>query len=132
MRRLFNYIPSICLCFTLGVVISTCSNLINGYTNMSNLGILYYFILVVAVHFITAAVSKINFKTYRAYHITNFLAIYIFFLISNYFFRFTSLTFEALITNLIWSLLMYSLIYSYYNKKNKLEAEEINKKISKS
>lgn len=131
MKKLFNYIPSICLCFTLGVVILTLVNLINGYTNMSNLGLLYYFVLIVAVHFITFAVSKINFKTYRAYHITNFSAIYIFFLISNYSFRLASLTLENFIQTLIWSLLMYYLIYFYYNKKNKLEANEINKKLSK-
>lgn len=132
MKRLFNYIPSICLCFTLGVILIAFTNLTSSYASMSNIGILLYFILVILAHTITFAVSNINFKTYKAYHISNFLALYLFSLIASYFFNFFSFSIKNLVFHLMLSILMYFLIYQYYDKKSKLEADEINKKISKS
>ncbi|GEM_PF-6569075 len=131
MKRLFNYIPSICICFTLGIVLSAFSNLTPSHTSMSNISILLYFLLVIAVHIITFAVSNINFKTYKAYHISNFLAIYIFSLIVSYFSNSFSFSVKNLVFHLVLSILIYFLIYQYYNKKSKLEADEINKKLSK-
>ena len=132
MKRLFNYIPSISITFTLVILFSSTINLINGYTAVQNIGILAIFIMILAIHLVTFAFSYIDFKTYKAYYINNFFSTYLSFLLLSYIFDFFPFTASNIISNSSVFCIIYYLGYLYNKRKAKLEADKINKKISNS
>lgn len=132
MKRLFNYIPSIAISFTLVVLFSSLTNLINGYSSMSNMGILSVFILIIMLYSVSILLSHLDFKSSKTYTLCNFVVTYCCFLLFNIIFSFSQLTLTNVIVQFLAYLGIYYLGYIYLRKKAKLEADEINRKISKS
>lgn len=132
MKKLFNYIPSITICFTLVILFCSITNLINGFSSMSNMGILAIFILIILLCGVSTLLSYIDFKSNKTYTLCNFGVTYCCFLLFNFLFNFSQLTLKNVIVQFLAFSLIYYLGYIYLIKKSKLEADEINKKISKS
>ena len=61
MKKLFNYIPSICMCFTLGTLVSAINNLFSGYTAMGNKGILEFFVMILVIHIVICVISSLEY-----------------------------------------------------------------------
>lgn len=131
MKKLFNYIPSISITFTLGIIISAINNLISGYTAMSNKGILEIFVMILAIHMVVIASSYINFKTYKQAYICSLLATYTCFLLLSFIFNLFTFTLNHLVTFSLIFLLIFCLVDLYYKRESQIEADKINKKLSK-
>lgn len=131
MKRFFNYIPSISITFTLVIIISSINNLISGYTAMSNKGILEIFVMILVIHIVVIAVSYINFKTYKQAYICSLLATYICFLLLSFVFNLFTFTLNHVVTFSLIFLLIFYLIDLYYKRESQIEADKINKKLSK-
>lgn len=66
MKRLFNYIPSISITFTLVTLFNAIYNLSYGYTRISYKSIFGIFMLVIAISIITMLLSYLDFKTNKS------------------------------------------------------------------
>lgn len=131
MKKLFNYIPSICMCFTLGTLVSAINNLFSGYTAMGNKGILEFFVMILVIHIVICAVSYINFKTYKQAYVCSFLATYICFLLLSFTFNLFTFTLNNLVTFSLIFLVIFYIVDLYYKREAQIEADKINKKLSK-
>lgn len=132
MKRLFNYIPAISITFTLTILFCASYNLLTGSMATSNKGILELFFLIVGTLLIDFLFSYTNFKNYKAYCLSQFLATYVFYIVYSYIFHIFGSGLSNLVTFSIVFTVIYYLIYAYFSKARKLEAEKINKKLSKS
>lgn len=119
-------IPAISFYFTITVLISSISNLLEGYHSMGNLGLIEIFLFITLCNIINIFVNKIDFKSYISYVLTESSIIYVLFLL------FCCIThwIEFSMMRFIYVTIIYILItiigYFYFYQRHKLNSDELN------
>lgn len=121
---LFNRIPSVCICFTLIVIGNWGFNLLWGYKVSPFLLIL--FVWLIACQIIDLLISKIEFRKWGYYCITESVVLY---LLSLLFFRL--LFWESMDISILTGFTVIFLITDvfvlwYFRKRQEIQAKEIN------
>ena len=121
-------IPSVCIVFTLTVLCSCVWNICNGlYLNGFAFYVLEFFGFLVVMQIAGNFISKINFKKYRHYFITEMLIYYAAMLVFAYLGKWFSFAPKnlLLVTVIFWAIGAY--VHHYFRSIHKAEADEINK-----
>lgn len=127
MKRILKaYIPSTCITFTLTALFTCTSNLLQGYTAMYNFWFLQMFAFIVVIDVLDFALGYVNFNSYSAYFITEFILTYIAMLLFGYFCNWFSFTVQSLLVISIIFLIVFSCVHSYFYKMSRIQADEIN------
>lgn len=121
---LFNRIPSICICFTLIVIGNWVFNLLWGYKVSPFLLILFVWLIVCQI--IDLLISKIEFRKWGYYCITESAVLY---LLSLLFFRllfWESMDISILAGFTVIFLITDVFVFWYFRKRQEIQAKEIN------
>lgn len=125
MKTLFSVrIPSICVCFTLSALFMAASDLLAG--NFSGVTYLVFFLWVLICQGIDWLLCHVDFKGWKSYCLTESLLLYV---LTFLFFRLIFWHSLSLRQFLWFSAVFWIVdlsVFSYFRKKNELEAEEIN------
>lgn len=131
MKQLIQtYLPSACITFTLSVLASAIYNLLLENPYQSQGWLLLLFSYIVVLDLVDYGLSYIDFHTYQAYFITEFIIFYILLLLVGYFGHWFAFTAPSLVAISLMYLVIYCCIHAYFCKLRKYEAEEINQLIS--
>lgn len=128
MKNLISiHIPSTCICFTLIVIGSMIFNLLQG--GDSSLSFLILFAWLIACQLIDLLISKIEFRKWSHYCITESAILY---LSSLFFFRlfvWKSMDISILVPFTVIFLITDGFIFWYFHKRQEIQAAEINELI---
>lgn len=128
MKNLISiHIPSTCICFTLIVIGSMIFNLLQG--GDSSLSFLILFAWLIACQLIDLLISKIEFRKWSHYCITESVILY---LSSLFFFRlfvWKSMDISILVPFTVIFLITDGFIFWYFHKRQEIQATEINELI---
>lgn len=131
MKTFFNRFNSIAFIFSLAIIFIVIDHLIAGHNFISTATILQTLIFVTITNLIDFAFSYTNFKSYKKQLLCEFIILYCFYLFSCYIFKWFSFTLPSFIEGSLIFIVVYLLVFLYYYRRQKLEADEINKKLHK-
>lgn len=132
MKRIIKtYIPSACITFTLTVLCTCTSNLLQGCTAMYNQWFMQIFAFIVVIDVLDFGLGYINFKTYTSYIITEMIIAYVIMLLFGYFGYWFSFTLKSLLLISIIFLVVYACVHSYFYKMSRMQVDEINAMLKK-
>lgn len=121
------YLPGTAIMFTLVMLSNVIINALYGGFNDYHQMTLELLGFIILLEVLDKLISKVNFKTYRAYFITTFIVMYSVYLAVGYVFHW----FDFNVVNLIVVTIPFTLIFigmhCYYRYLSKKEAEQINK-----
>ena len=126
-----TYIPSTCITFTLTALFTCISNLLQGYTTIYNQYFLQMFAFIVVIDILDFALGYMNFNSYAAYFITEFILSYLAMLLFGYFCNWFSFTVRNMLLISIIFLAVFSCVHAYFYKMSRIQAEEINRLLVK-
>lgn len=126
-----TYIPSTCITFTLTALFSCISNLLQGYSAMYNQYFLQMFAFIVVIDILDITLGYMNFKSYVAYFITEFILSYLAMLLFAYFCNWFSFTVRSMLLISIIFLAVFACVHTYFYKMSRIQAEEINRLLVK-
>lgn len=125
MKNLFFVrIPSLCICFTLITIGNVLLNLLSGYDTSPFLLVLFLWLAVCQL--IDQLISKINFRKWSHYCLTESALLYV---LSLLFFRLVlwdGFSLSSFIAFTITFLLTDICVFWYFHKRQEIQAEEIN------
>ena len=126
-----TYIPSACITFTLTALFTCTSNLLQGNIGIYNHWFLQMFAFIVIIDVLDFILGYVNFNSYSAYFITEFILTYIAMLLFGYFCNWFSFTVQSLLVISIIFLVVFSCVHSYFYKMSRIQADEINSLLNK-
>lgn len=125
------YLPGTCIVFTLAMLSTMVINALYGAFNDVHLYMLQTLGMIILFEGINYFVSKFNFKTYRAYFVTEYLIMLILYLGLGKVFHWFSFTISNLIVVTIAFTLISIGIFSYFRYMSRKEADKINELLNK-
>ena len=124
---LFTRIPSICICFTLIVIGNWGLNLLWGGDVSLFLPVL--FVWLVACQFIDLIISKIEFRKWSHYCITESAVLYLLSLFVFRLFIWDSMDISGLVSFTVIFLVTDGFVFWYFHRRQEMQAKEINQLI---
>lgn len=124
---LFTRIPSICICFTLIVVVNWALNLLWG--NEVSPFLMILFVWLIACQVIDLLVSKIEFRKWSHYCIAESAVLYLLSLLFYRLFMWDSMDVPILVSFSVIFLATDGFIFWYFRKRQEIQAKEINELI---
>ncbi|MBD5515567.1 MAG: hypothetical protein HDR06_13250 [Lachnospiraceae bacterium] len=124
---LFTRIPSICICFTLIVIGNWGLNLLWGGDVSLFLPVL--FVWLVACQFIDLIISKIEFRKWSHYCITESAVLYLLSLFVFRLFIWDSMDIPGLVSFTVIFLVTDGFVFWYFHRRQEMQAKEINQLI---
>lgn len=124
---LFTRIPSICICFTLLVVVNWALNLLWG--NEVSPFLMILFVWLIACQVIDLLVSKIEFRKWSHYCIAESAVLYLLSLLFYRLFMWDSMDVPILVSFSVIFLATDGFIFWYFRKRQEIQAKEINELI---
>ncbi|MBD5506369.1 MAG: hypothetical protein HDR09_22090 [Lachnospiraceae bacterium] len=124
---LFTRIPSICICFTLIVIGNWGLNLLWGGDVSFFLPVL--FVWLVACQLIDLIISKVEFRKWSHYCITESAVLYLLSLFVYRLFIWDSMDIFTLVSFTVIFLVTDGFVFWYFHKRQEIQAEEINQLI---
>lgn len=127
MKKMILFrIQAISFYFTATVLISSLSNLSEGFASMSNLGLVEMFGFIVLCNIVDIFMNKIDFKSYFSYLFTESCIIYMLFLLFSYFTNWFEFTPIRLIHVTLLFILITAIGYYYFYQRHKMTSDEVN------
>lgn len=120
------YLPGTCIVFTLAMLSSMVINVLYGGFNEGHVYMLQILGMIILFEVIDYFVSQFNFKTYRAYFITEYLIMLVLYLGLGKVFHWFSFTLSNIIVVTIAFTLISISIFSYFRYMSRKEADRIN------
>lgn len=124
---LFNSIPSICICFTLIVIGNWGLNLLRGDDVSLFLPVLFVWLTVCQL--IDLIISKIEFRKWSHYCITESAVLYLLSLFIFRLFIWDGINIPILISFTVIFLVTDGFVFWYFRKRQEMQAKEINQLI---
>ena len=124
---LFTRIPSICICFTLIVIGDWGLNLLWGDGVSLFLPVL--FVWLAACQFIDLIISKVEFRKWSHYCITESAVLYLLSLFVYRLFIWDSMDILTLVSFTVIFLVTDGFVFWYFHRRQEIQAEEINQLI---
>ena len=122
-----THIPSTCICFTLIVIGSMIFNLLQG--GDSSLSFLILFAWLIACQLIDLLISKIEFRKWSHYCITESVILYLLSFLFYRLFVWKSMDISILVPFTVIFLITDGFIFWYFHKRQEIQAAEINELI---
>jgi hypothetical protein len=130
-KMILTRIPAISFYFTITVLISSISNLLEGYRSMGNLGLIEIFLFITLCNIINIFVNKIDFKSYISYVLTESSIIYVLFLLFCYITHWIEFSMMRFIYVTIIYILITIIGYFYFYQRHKMNSDEVNQLLKK-
>ncbi|MBH1941730.1 DUF3021 family protein [Mobilitalea sibirica] len=121
------HLPAISMAFTLAILFSATITLLRGNdTTGIFASVMQMLGFVVALQIINVFISRIRFRKYYQYYLSNFFIMYAFFISVAYVFHWFGFRLENIILNTIIFIFIFTFIQHHFYKLLKKEADEIN------
>ena len=127
MKKMIIFrIQAISFYFTVTVLIASLSNLLEGFSSMSNLGLVEMFGFIVLCNVVDIFINQIDFKSYFSYLFTESCIIYILFLLFSYFTNWFAFTPIHFVRVTLLFILITTIGYYYFYQRHKMNSDEVN------
>lgn len=130
-KMILTRLPAISFYFTITVLISSISNLLEGYHSMGNLGLIEIFLFITLCNIVNIFVNKIDFKSYISYVLTESSILYALFLLFCYITHWIEFTPMHFIHVTLLYILITVIGYYYFYQRHKMSSDEMNELLQK-
>lgn len=120
------YLPGTCIIFTLSMLSTIIINTLYGGIDYYHIYMLELLGLIILFQVLDQVIAKINFRTYKAYFITEYMVMFCAYLVAGVIFHWFNFNLKNIIVIAIPFTLIFIGIHYYFRSMFKKEADRIN------